>query len=418
MKILIYGINYSPELTGIGKYTGDMSEWLVQQGHEVHAVTAPPYYPAWKVRKGYSAWQYRHEIMAGVKVWRCPLWVPHQLSGLKRIFHLASFAFSSLPITLWQALFWHPDIVFVVEPPFFCLPGALLAARLGRAKAWLHIQDFEIDAGFELGLVSSSEGVRNLITRIERWLMNQCDCISTISEFMLKRLVSKGVEPSRCLLFSNWVDTDAIRPIHEPNFLRTELGIAADTIVVLYSGSLGEKQGLETLIVTAGLLEAHTHLCFVICGMGDSKKRLLALAKGSPNIRFLNLQPIEKLNALLNLANIHLLPQCADAADLVMPSKLQGMFASGRSVIATAHPSTQIAKVVEGHGIVVPPGDVKALAEAILYLAAHPEKVARLGQAAREFAVIHWHREKILAQFEQAFLRLQSKVKDLSRNAF
>ncbi|MGZ3240169.1 MAG: glycosyltransferase [Burkholderiaceae bacterium] len=65
MKILIYGINYIPELTGIGKYSGEMAEWLAAGGHEVRVVTAPPYYPDWRVASGYSAWRYRRETRNG-----------------------------------------------------------------------------------------------------------------------------------------------------------------------------------------------------------------------------------------------------------------------------------------------------------------------------------------------------------------
>ncbi len=406
LRILIYGINYFPELTGVGKYTGEMAEWLAAQGHQVRVVTAPPYYPAWKVEQGYSAWHYACEHLAGVKVWRCPLWVPRQLSGLKRILHLASFAMSSLPIILWKGLIWRPDVVFVLEPSFFCVPGALLAARLGGAKAWLHIQDFEIDAAFELGLLSSSGALRKLANVIERWLMSYADCVSTISDHMLERLATKGVDASRRLLFPNWVDVDAILPTSETSPFRDELGIPSDSVVLLYSGNLGEKQGLEILIVAAGLLESYSNFCFVICGVGGAKKRLVEAAEGLKNIYFLDLQPVERLNELLNLANIHLLTQSADVADLVMPSKLQGMFASGRPVIATAHPGTQIAKIVNGHGIVVPPGNVKALVDAILHLAYQPKKCAELGKAARKFAVTRWRRGNILGQIEQVLLEL------------
>ena len=128
MRILICGINYTPELVGIGKYTGEMAEALANAGHEIRVVTAPPYYPDWQVAAGFCAWHYRSQFLKGVKVWRCPLWVPHQPSGLKRVLHLASFAISSLPLMLWEGLFWRPDIVFVVEPPFFCVFGALLTS--------------------------------------------------------------------------------------------------------------------------------------------------------------------------------------------------------------------------------------------------------------------------------------------------
>ena len=337
MRILIYGINYSPELTGVGKYTGEMAQALANAGHEIRVVTAPPYYPDWQVGAGFSAWRYGRELLKGVKVWRCPLWVPEQPSGLKRILHLASFAISSLPLMLWQGLFWHPDVVFVVEPPFFGVVGALLTSWVNGAGAWLHIQDFEIDAGFELGLLPSSRLIHSVSMGLERWLMNRFDRVSTISEQMMKRLKTKGVDSGKCVYFPNWVDTKTVYPLQELNPLRAELAIAPDTVVALYSGSMGEKQGLEAMIAAAHLLaEDHPSILFVLCGEGSAKKRLVEIAQGMPNVRFLNLQPYERLNALLNLADIHLLPQVANAADLVMPSKLKGMFASGRAVIATA----------------------------------------------------------------------------------
>ena len=83
MKILVYGINYSPELV----------EWMASQGHEVRVITAPPYYPQWQVGENYSPWRYRREEGAAT-VWRCPLYVPKQPSTLKRLIHLGSFAVS------------------------------------------------------------------------------------------------------------------------------------------------------------------------------------------------------------------------------------------------------------------------------------------------------------------------------------
>lgn len=85
-------------------------------------------------------------------------------------------------------------------------------------------------------------------------------------------------------------------------------------------------------------------LLFVICGEGSERQTLRTQAQALGNVRFVPLQPLERLNALLKLADIHLLPQRADAADLVMPSKLTGMLASGRPVVATAQPDTQVGK--------------------------------------------------------------------------
>jgi len=409
MRLLIYGINYAPELTGVGKYTGEMAEALARQGHQVRVVTAYPYYPVWKVKEGYTSWQYSKECFSAVEIWRCPLWVPRQPSGLKRVLHLTSFALSSFPLSLWQGINWHPDVVFVVEPTFLCVVGAVLTASVCKAKTWLHIQDFEIDAGFNLGLIPSNKSVRTAITATERWLMERFDQISTISERMLERLRTKGLSAVKGVYFPNWVDTQTICPMKAQHSLREELGIAPDTFVALYSGSMAEKQGLEMLLSVAQLVVAESHILFVLSGEGAAKKRLMDMAKNLPNVRFLDLQPEERLNALLNLANVHLLPQLSNAADLVMPSKLKGMCASGRPTIATATLGTQIAQVVQQCGVVVPPADVKAMAKAIVYLASDREKCSYLGQAARQYAIKHWDRQQVLRQLEQRLLELCSQ---------
>src|SRR5690349_17980540 len=106
-----------------------MAAWLAEQGHEVRVVTAPPYYPQWKLRPGYSSWRWHTESGAALRIWRCPLWVPQKAGGLKRVLHLFSFAASSLPVMLLQ-VGWRPDVVWFVAPTLACAPGALLTARL------------------------------------------------------------------------------------------------------------------------------------------------------------------------------------------------------------------------------------------------------------------------------------------------
>lgn len=396
MRILINSINYHPELTGIGKYTGEMAEWAARHGHDVRVVTAPPYYPAWRLGDGYSGCGYRREDMAGVRVFRCPLWVPRVPTGIKRILHLGAFALGCAPIMLWQGLTWKPDVVFVVEPPFFCAPVAWLTARLARGQAWLHVQDFEIDAAFDLGLLRSSL-LRRLVSVGERWMMRRFQTVSTISPRMLDCLADKGVAEGRRLLFPNWVDTARIRPLSGPSPMRRELAVPDHTFVCLYSGNMGRKQGLEILVETAGLLAHKPDIIFIFCGDGAARQGMETMSAGFKNIRFLPLQPLERLNDLFNLADVHLLPQRGDAADLVMPSKLTTMLASGRPVIATARPGTQIAEVVSQCGVLVAPGDSEGLAQAIRDLAGAGAWRAALGAAGREYAVANWDQGTILA---------------------
>lgn len=400
MRFVIYGVNYRPELTGVGKYSGEMAEWLMVRGHEVRVVTAPPYYPQWQVSEGYSSWRYRRESLDGVNVWRCPLWVPGSPSGLKRILHLASFALSSFPVMLSQ-VFWRPDIILVVEPPLFCAPINLFVSRLCRARSWLHVQDFEVDAAFDLGVLSSPR-LRRIVLRIESWLMSRFDRVSTISEQMKIQLGTKGVPPEKQVLFPNWVDIDKIYPLESPSTFKEQLSIPASSIVFLYSGNMGEKQGLEIVIEAARCLIDREKIVFVMCGQGAAYHRLRDLADGLGNIHWLALQPLGRLNDLLNLADVHLLPQKADAADLVMPSKLTGMLASGRPILATALEGTQIAAMLESTGVIVPPENVEFFVKALVGLAKNAEQRQQLGKNARDYATEHLGRDTLLSRFEES----------------
>jgi colanic acid biosynthesis glycosyl transferase WcaI len=400
LRILLLGINYSPELTGIGKYSGEMMEWLASRGHEVRVVTAPPYYPAWKVREDYHSWRYTTEISpAGVHIYRCPLWVPARPSGISRMIHLGSFATSSLPVMLGMAA-WRPEVVLTVEPAFFCAPTTILTALLSGAAAWLHVQDFEIDAAFELGLLPAEGATHNFALAYERFIMRGFTRVSSISPNMVRRLADKGIETAKTVLFPNWVDIDSVHPLQGPNSFRQQLGIEDDQIVLLYSGNLGMKQGLESLPQLAQQLRDDRRLHFVFCGDGAFRPQLEEMTDGLPNVSLLPLQPLDRLNELLNAADIHLLPQKGDAADLVMPSKLTGMLASGRPIIATAAAGTQVADAVAGRGINVPPGNLDALRDAVLTLAANPELRKEMGQSAREYAEDHLGREQVLRRFE------------------
>ena len=406
MRILIYSINYFPELTGIGKYNAEMTEWLADRGHEVVIITAPPYYPWWQVQLSYRSWTYRSERINNVKVYRCPLWVPRIPTGGKRSLHLLSFALSSIPLLFIQLL-KRPDVIVVLEPTMFCTPAALGLARLFRIKTWLHVQDFEVDAALGLGLVKFKM-IGRTAKNIERWLMNCFNRVSTISNSMLERLLTKGVIHEKSVLFPNWIDTKNIFPLPRVSIYRAQLGISEGTCVALYSGNMGKKQGLEVLLEAAKALQTEPKLLLVLCGEGPARDRLMKMGVDLCNVRWLPLQPAEKLNELLNLADVHLLPQRADIADLVMPSKLLGMLASGRPVLATAYPKTQLAKVVSSCGKVVEPGNTQEVVQGLLELLHAPQERTRLGAEARKAAQC-WDKSSVLHGFENQLQALCNK---------
>lgn len=400
MKILIYSANYSPEPTGIGKYSGEMAVWLRRQGHEVRVVCAPPYYPSWEVPENYRGFRYRRELMDEVLVWRAPLWVPRQPGGLQRILHLLTFAFTSFPVMLRQ-LCWQPDVVFTVAPAFVCAPAGWLTARLSGAKAWLHVQDFEVDVAFRMGLMKGGL-VQRAILWLEGAILRRFDVTSSISERMLEKLAEKGVRRDRIRFFPNWVDISKISPLAEESPYRNELGIPSKAKVALFSGSLGSKQGLMVIPEAARLLRHRTDLFFVICGDGVMKDDIEAATRDLPNVRLLPLQPSERLNELLGMADVHLLPQSPEAEDLVLPSKLSGMLASGRPIIATSRPDTEIAKVVSRCGLVTPPEDASAMSAALERLLQSDTDRSGMGRRARAQAEERLSQDSILAQFVSA----------------
>lgn len=398
LRILNHHIFYPPESVGVATYAGQMCEWLAAQGHEVRVVCPPPYYPYWAIQYPYKPWRYRSEILGGVHVTRCPIWIPAHPGGIARILHAASFAFSSLPV-LAREMFRRPDAIFVTEPSFLNAVISLLAAKCCGARCWMHVQDFELDIAFDLGHFRD-RWPRRLVRAIESFVMRRFDVVSTISARMMERLAAKGVACERRVLFPNWVDTDAVFPMEACSPLRRELGIPVAAIVTLFSGSMGPKQGIEQLVEAARLLLDRPAIQIVICGAGAGLPKLRAMARDLPNVRFLPLQPAERLNDLLNLADIHVLPQTAAFAGLVMPSKLIGMLASGRPVIATAAEGSDVAAVVSQCGIVSAPQNPAALAQAIAALAADQSERVRLGARARAYALRNFQRETILSAFE------------------
>lgn len=400
---MLISTNFSPELTGIGKYSGEMAQWLADNGNKVKVICSPPYYPEWKINKDYSSWRYTKETNGNLAVLRCPIWVPRKVTGIKRIIHLASFALSSFPVVIKQ-VFWKPEVVICIEPPIFNSFGALLTSKLSGAKSILHIQDFEIDAAFDLGIITSKR-LKNYIYKFERFLLERFTKVSTISESMKKLLTKKGVSAERQLLFPNWVDTDFITP-YQTSTYRTKLSIAENKIVALYSGNMGEKQGLEIIIKAA---EALTDITFVMCGSGSALTRLRKQAAHLNNIIWLPLQPYENLCDFLNLADIHLLPQQFGAADLVMPSKLTGMLSSGKAIIATADEGTEIHSVLQSRGLTVRPEDTLGFINAIQYFVDHPDERINCGANARKYAELHLNYKAIMNNFFNELKKLATE---------
>lgn len=398
MKVLVLGLNYAPEHVGIAVYTTGMAEMLAAKGYAVQVVAGQPYYPAWRIMDGHEAYAYSRGVENGVDVTRVPHYIPRKPTGAKRLLHYASFLFmSSFPV-LFRALTWRPDVVLTVAPSLMAAPLARVAAGLCGARSWLHIQDFEVEAAFATGLMADEGRVARLARWFERQVLTRFDTVSAISPQMCAKLFQKGVSQDRIVEFRNWANIDAVKPLKEASPYREEWGIETPH-VALYSGNIANKQGIEIVLDAARLLTHRGDLTFVVCGEGPNRANLEAQAKGLGNIRFYDLQPKERLEDLLGLATVHLLPQLATAADLVLPSKLTNMLASGRPVVATAAPGTGLSQEVEGCGLVTPPGDAAAFAAGIESMLDDPSGHAFFCRAARERAENRWSAATVFKSF-------------------
>ncbi|MCF2494189.1 WcaI family glycosyltransferase [Dyadobacter chenhuakuii] len=407
MRILIYGINYAPELTGIGKYTGEMASWLADKKHNVSVITAVPYYPEWNIHDNYKNTFWKKETIKGVEVYRCPLYVPKKITSLTRIIHEFSFLISSLPIWLKLLFAKKYDIVICVSPPFHLGFMALIYSKLKNSKLVIHVQDLQIDAAKELGMIRNP-WLLKVMFQLESFLLKSCSAISTISPGMRRKILLKGFPSSKIMLFANWVDEKVVHPVSKENSLRKQFGIELDDKVILYSGNLGEKQGLELIIETAALYKNRSDIKFLIVGSGGGKLKLETMVAelNVTNVSFLPLQPIEQLSALLATADLHLVLQKKSASDLVMPSKLTGILAAGGCAIVTAFPNTSLYDTVKRNnlGILIEPESVAALKNGIDLALTSDLTIYRTN--ARRYAEDVLTKDKILQSFEDKLIHL------------
>lgn len=398
MNVLILGLNYAPEPVGIGPYTTGMAEALAAAGHQVSVVCAQPYYPHWRVEPPYRGARAVTGLEGRVRVTRVPIYVPSRPSGSRRLLHHLSFALRAFPALLGEGRRQRPGVVIAIAPSLLSAAVARAVARWLGARLWLHVQDFEVDAAFATGLLNDAGVLSRAARAFESWSL-QADRVSTISPQMCARLANRGVPAGRIIEFRNWATLDDIAAPTLSSY-RTEWGIDRPFVAV-YSGTIANKQGIELIVETAHRLRHRRDLVFVVCGDGPRREHLLAAASGLDNIEFRPLQPRERLGDLLALASVHLLPQIAGAADLLLPSKLTNMLASGRPVVATASPGTGIANEVEGCGLLVEPGDGAQFARAIERLIDDPGLRAAMGEQARFRAEERWSAKRILGRFER-----------------
>jgi colanic acid biosynthesis glycosyl transferase WcaI len=395
MRVIVWGINYAPEFTGIAPHNVALCEFLVQQGHDAEMVTSFSYYPTWQKRPEDRGRIYRTDVLNGVPVHRCWHFVPTRVSVLKRILHEGSFVFTS---TLRSLCLPRPDVYVVVSPPLLLGVAAWFVGKLKRAPFVFHVQDMQPDGAVGLGMLKATWFTRALYG-LEAFAYRSAARVSGITRGMLAAFKSKGVPGSELIYSPNTIDLKSDRPPLQRGEFRKRHGFAADEFLAIYSGNLGVKQGLEVLLAAAPLLRDQ-RIRLLICGEGVQRDDLAAQAREMKlsNVGFL---PFARdYQALLADADVCFITQQAGAGNSFFPSKLLGLLAQSKPVVTVAAPECELAfSLREGHfGVNVPPGQPRELAAVLDALAKDPERLAEFGAAGRRY-VEQFEKSRVMQSF-------------------
>jgi colanic acid biosynthesis glycosyl transferase WcaI len=406
LRILLIGLNYAPEVVGIGPYTTELAEHLAARGDEVSVLTSFPYYPHWMIDPAYRRpWPFRVERINGVRVVRSPILLPGtKHKTFRRILFDSSLAVTSL---MASAGIGAVDVVICVSPPLQLGVTAWLIARVRGARLVLHLQDLVPDAALSISMMREGRAVR-LARRLERFVYSRADRITVISQGFVDNLLGKGVPAEKLRLLPNWVEMTKFNGASDPA-MRATLGAQNGETLVLHAGNMGAKQGLETVVDAAAAL-ASENIVVALVGDGSYRRELEARATqlGLTNLKFVPLQ--DDFPATLAAADLLVLAQRSRVVDSVAPSKLLGYMAAGKPVVAAVNEESEAGRTIrEAHcGLVVPPEEPGALAAALVDLGRDPERCRSLGEAGRRYVAQHYRRSVVLGDWSK-LIDTQSK---------
>lgn len=391
-SVLIIGINYTPEPTGISPYTTGMAEGLAQRGHHVSVVTSYPHYPWWHVPTAHRSLPRSSEIN-GVRVRRLKHYIPRRPNSVRRAAFELAFGLRAV-LTRWD----RPDVVVLISP-------ALLASRILALKAQLRgipvvtwVQDIYT---LGVGEASSGRGAR-LIARMERKLADASARVVVIHE-RFRRMFLEGIGTASPLdVVRNWSHVPDISHAARSE-TRRAMGWGDDEVIALHAGAMGAKQGLENVVHAAReATKRGSKVKFVLLGDGNQRAHLESLG-ADPSLEFVDPLPDDRFFSALAAADVLLANERPGLTEMSVPSKLTTYFATGLPVVAAVDSSstTHDEILASGAGPVVPAGDPEALVDAIESLAARPEAAAAHGAAGRAYRAAHLTPSAAIDAFER-----------------
>lgn len=397
LRILVIHQHYWPEIAATAQILADLCEDLAAFGHEVTVVCSSPSYRAEDIERTVP----NRERKGGVDIWRVWTFVPGSRSISRRLLQYGSFFATSLMASLRAD---PPDVCLVMSTPPLLLgvTGTLLSALRGTPFLY-SVQDLYPDIAVHLGVIPEKSLLTSAIEQVARVCYRSAAAVVTLSDGMGQRLRDKGLAPERVHVIPNWADTESVCPVPRDSPLARELGLDQG-FVVQYSGNLGLSQGLEHVIDAAAALR-DLPITFAFVGDGNAREKLVALAKvrGVDNVRFFPPQPRERLAELLSACDLGLVTMKRGVGKDLVPSKLYGIMAAARPVLASVEHDSEVSRVIQAHdcGWIVAPESAAMLADGVrAAYALQQESRAALGKRGRAACETAYSRRAITRRYE------------------
>ncbi|MGI9087944.1 MAG: WcaI family glycosyltransferase [Chthoniobacterales bacterium] len=380
MRVVVWGINYAPEFTGIAPHNVALCEFLQTRGHDVEMVTTFSYYPTWRKLPADRGQFYRTDVINGVPVHRCWHFVPERVSALKRMAHEASFICTS---TLRVLRLPRADVYVLVSPPLLLGAAGWFVGLSKRAPFVFHVQDMQPDAAVGLGMLREGWFIKTLYA-LEAFAYRSAAKVSGITRGMLVKFRRKGVPAERLIYFPNAISLAANGVTPERGEFRRRHNLPNEKFLAVYAGNLGVKQGLDVLLAAAQKLQDR-RIHILICGDGAQREVLREQIRTLqlPNVSMLPLQQGADYTALLEDADVCFITQQSGSGNSFFPSKLLGLLAQSKPVITVADPESELAEAASegGFGLNIPPGRPEDVAKVLDLLAKDPARLAAYGAA-------------------------------------
>jgi glycosyltransferase involved in cell wall biosynthesis len=325
------------------------------------------------------------EVRNGVRIVRVESTAHDRTQLLHRALNYLTYVVASTAAALRAE---RPDVVVcMTDPPFLGAIARLIAWR-HRAPLLVIAQDVFPEIAVALGRLTNP-----LLVRVLGLLVNaslrRADRVVVIGDTMKRRIEAKGVASGRIDVIPNWGDATLTTPAPRDNPWARRHKLVGK-FVVMHFGNVGHAQDLDTLIRATTLLRDLEDLVVPIIGVGARKEELVELARrlDADAVRFLPWQEYAQRALPISAADLHVVGLARGLAGYVVPSRLYGVLAAGRPVVAAAEAESETAQLVAevGCGIAIEPGDPIALAEVLRAAHDGAYDLEEMGRRARAFA--------------------------------